>query len=129
MRIEHVAIWTADLERLRDFYERYFGAVSGLKYENPSQQFTSSFLSFPTGCRIELMRVPGLLPGREPTQEPAIGYAHLAVSVGSEQEVDSITARLRNDGFPVLDGPRRTGDGCYESVVLDPDGNRVEITA
>jgi hypothetical protein len=29
----------------------------------------------------------------------------------------------------VLDGPRRTGDGYYESVVLDHEGNRVEIAA
>jgi lactoylglutathione lyase len=48
--------------------------------------------------------------------------------VGSEQGVDSLTSRLREDGYAVVDGPRRTGDGYYESVVLDPDGNRVEIT-
>jgi lactoylglutathione lyase len=51
----------------------------------------------------------------------------VAISVGSRDHVDELTARLRQDGYPVLDGPRRTGDGYYESVVLDPDGNRVEI--
>jgi lactoylglutathione lyase len=55
--------------------------------------------------------------------------AHLAISLGSALAVDALTHRLRSDGFPVLDGPRRTGDGYYESVVLDPDGNRVELTA
>ena len=43
--------------------------------------------------------------------------------------VDQLTSRLRDAGYPVLEGPRRSGDGYYESVVLDPDGNRVEITA
>ncbi len=58
-----------------------------------------------------------------------MGLTHLAISVGSEQMVDRLTQRLREDGFPILDGPRLTGDGYYESVVLDPDGNRIEITA
>jgi len=129
MRIDHVAIWTADLERLRGFYERYFGALAGPKYENHKRQFTSYSLGFPAGCRLELMHVPGLNPRRVPPQASAIGYAHISVSVGSEQEVDRLTARLREDGFPVLDGPRRTGDDYYESAVLDPDGNRIEISA
>jgi lactoylglutathione lyase len=58
-----------------------------------------------------------------------MGLAHFALSVGSERRVDELTQRLAHDGYPVLDGPRRTGDGYYESVVLDPDGNRVEIAA
>lgn len=56
------------------------------------------------------------------------GYAHLAFSVGSEQAVDHLTETLRQDGYEVAGEPRRTGDGYYESVVLDPDGNPVEIT-
>jgi lactoylglutathione lyase len=60
--------------------------------------------------------------------EQFTGLIHFAISVGSEQSVDALTSRLGRDGFRILDGPRRTGDGCYESVVLDPDGNRVEIT-
>lgn len=59
---------------------------------------------------------------------PRFGLAHLALSTGTQQAVDDLTQRLRQNGFDVVDGPRRTGDGYYESVVLDPDGNRVEIT-
>jgi lactoylglutathione lyase len=58
-----------------------------------------------------------------------MGLTHLAIAVGSEQLVDELTKRIKDDGYPVLDGPRRTGDGYYESVVVDPDGNRIEITA
>jgi lactoylglutathione lyase len=58
-----------------------------------------------------------------------MGLTHFAISVGSEQGVDALTARLEENGFPALDGPRRTGDRYYENVVLDPDGNRIEITA
>ena len=125
MRIEHVALWTHDLERLRAFYELYFGAVASLRYENPRKQFSSYFLRFDTGARVELMQRPALA---QRVDGPAVGYAHLAVAVGSEGGVDQLTARLARDGYAVLDGPRRTGDGYYESVVTDPDGNRIEIT-
>jgi lactoylglutathione lyase len=58
-----------------------------------------------------------------------MGLTHLAISLGSETAVDELTKKLRSEGVTVLDGPRRTGDGYYESVVLDPEGNRIEITA
>lgn len=124
--IEHAALWTPDLERARAFYETYFDATAGEKYVNPDNDFSSYFLTFDDGARLELMRTPDLTSTAE---HPAVGYAHVAIAVGSEARVDRLTARLRDDGVPVLDGPRRTGDGYYESVVADPDGNRVEITA
>ena len=55
-------------------------------------------------------------------------YIHIAILTGSEKQVDQLTAQLREDGYKIMDGPRHTGDGYYESVVLDPDGNRIEIT-
>ena len=127
MRIEHVAVWTHHLEELRQFYATYFGATAGEKYVNPRKRFESYFLTLGEGAQLELMRMPGIA---EAAREgaPVTGLAHLAFGVGSEAAVDQLTARLRADGYRVLDGPRRTGDGYYESVVLDPDGNRVEIT-
>lgn len=126
MRIEHVAIWTRDLERLRAFYERYFEATAGPRYHNPARQFSSTFLRFENGARLELMQIPDLPAGAGAS--PAAGYAHLALSLGSAAAVDALTARLQAAGYAVLDGPRTTGDGYYESVVLDPDGNRIELT-
>jgi lactoylglutathione lyase len=126
MRIEHVAIWTGNLERLREFYENYFGATAGPRYENPRKQFLSYFLTFDGGARLELMQSPTVV--QDNMKDVMGGFAHVAVAIGSEQAVDALTAKLREDGYPVLDGPRRTGDGYYESVVLDPDGNRIEIT-
>jgi lactoylglutathione lyase len=127
MRIEHVALWTPDLERLRQFYETYFGARAGARYVNPTKRFQSYFLRFSSGARLEIMQRPDVVAGEEP-QHPAPGWAHVAFALGSAHEVDRLTERLARDGFSVVDGPRRTGDGYYESVVLDPDGNRVEIT-
>ena len=129
MRIEHIAIWTDDLERCKQFYIRYFDAVAGSGYVNPSKGFESCFLSFKEGARIEAMRTTSLHPVAIEPGAQRMGLTHFAVSLGSEPLVDELTLRLKGDGYPVLDGPRRTGDGYYESVVLDPDGNRVEITA
>ncbi len=129
MRIEHVAFWTEDLERLAGFYQRYFGATVGDKYVNAAKGFESRFVSFEAGARLEIMRTTTLAPVRLGGGRTAHGTDAFRCVPGSEKSVDELTERLRNDGHPVLDGPRRTGDGYYESVVLDPDGNRVEIVA
>ena len=128
MKIEHIAIWTRELERLKDFYTQYFQANAGQKYHNPRTGFQSYFLTFSSGARLEIMHLPGLSVGLSATDQPAEGYAHLSFSVGSKELVDELTSRLRQDGYRVLDGPRLTGDGYYESQVADPDGNRLEIT-
>jgi lactoylglutathione lyase len=128
-RIEHVALWTHDLERLRDFYVVYFDARAGDRYVNAAKGFESCFLSFDDGTRLELMRSSRLELAAWPPGSQRHGLTHLAVAVGSEQRVDELTRRLAAAGHCVVDGPRRTGDGYYESVVLDPDGNRLELTA
>ncbi len=128
MRIEHVAFWTEELERLVDFYEKYFGAAAGSRYLNPAKGYESRFLSFEGGARIEVMRSSTLNPLKHEPGAHRMGLAHLAIGVGSQPRVEELTGRLRQDGFKVVDGPRHTGDGYFESVVLDPDGNRIEIT-
>ena len=127
MKIEHIAIWTKDLERLKEFYAKYFNVKSGSKYVNPKRGFESYFLQFDSGARIELMYLPSLL-GSEEFASPIIGYAHIAISVDSKENVDDITSQMQSDGCVLVNGPRYTGDGYYESVMLDPDGNQLEIT-
>ncbi|WP_114749990.1 VOC family protein [Pleomorphovibrio marinus] len=126
MKIEHVSMWVSDLEKMRKFYEKYFGARSGNKYHNAEKNFSSYFLNFKPGCRLELMHKPDL--GANPQEkQPHLGMAHFAISVGSKQLVDDLTALLKKDGFTVASKPRTTGDGYYESVIKDPDGNLIEI--
>ncbi len=127
MRIEHIAIWVKDLEIIRDFYIKYFNCKSSDKYINSKKFFSSYFLNFNNndGSRIEIMNIGGL-----EKQDSCVyyGYAHIAISVGSKDRVDYITNILRADGFTVFSDPRITGDGYYESVVLAPEGNKIEIT-
>lgn len=128
MKIEHVAIWTRNLERLKAFYETFFEAESNTKYVNFEKGFESYFLSFESGARLELMQMTGIPDNLNDTDAQYQGIIHLAISVGSKQKVDDLTSLLREDGYQVVGLPRTTGDGYYESVVLDPDGNRIEIT-
>jgi len=127
MKIEHLAIWTDDIELLRRFYVRYFNVSCGEKYVNPKKNFTSYFLSFGNEkTRLELMHIPNMenLVSRENLKGPA----HFAISVGGKETVDALTERLREDGYTIASEPRTTGDGYYESAVLDPEENYVEIT-
>lgn len=127
MKIEHIAIWTADLERMKQFYLQFFDLQSNEKYYNPKKQFTSYFLSFKDGARIELMHRPEI---SEFIKKPGsmLGLTHFAISVGSKEKVDSLTERIRNAGHSIIGEPRTTGDGYYESVIADPEGNWIEIT-
>jgi lactoylglutathione lyase len=126
MRIDHAAVHVEDLEASSAFYRTYFGGTAGQRYHNPRTGLTTCFLSFGEGARLEIMTRPdhrGEVPGGR------LGWHHLAFTLGSERAVDELTTRLRDDGHAVVSGPRTTGDGYYESCVLDPDGNQVELVA
>ena len=127
-KIEHLAIWVKDLEKQKEFYMRYFNAVAGEKYINPKKGFESYFLSLGEGCRLELMTRPDIKGHAGEITDQFFGYAHLAISLGSKDKVDQLTTQFQKDGYQILDGPRTTGDGYYESVILDPENNRLEIT-
>lgn len=128
MHIEHIAIWTLDLERLKDFYVRYFKAQCNQKYTNVARGFSSNFLAFTSGTRLEIMHMATIpRTDNDPIQQ-ATGLTHLAFSLGSKEAVDAMTNRLIADGYPLITAPHTTGDGYYESGIFDPDGNRLELT-
>ena len=129
MHIEHLALWVQDLEAMKDFYLNYFDVVPGPKYTNAGKQFVSYFIYFGQGkTRLELMTLPDI-QASEGKRGFGMGLAHFAISVGGKQKVNELTERLRKDNFTIFSEPRTTGDGYYESVVLDPEGNYVEISA
>ena len=160
MKIEHVAIWVRDIDKVCEFYRKYFGGVVHPIYRNPTKQFTSRFITFDDGARLEIMHRPDICVernvgtvemfhvkhaiasvatgyshtgmtkhehvGHEVSQH--LGFTHLSFSVSSKEEVDHLTQQMSSDGVSIVGQPRTTGDGYYESVVLDPEGNRIEIT-
>jgi lactoylglutathione lyase len=143
-RIAHVALWTSDLERAAAFWERHFGAVVGPLYRSARRPgFASRFVALGDGPAIELMTAPWIdagagdampPPSATPPREDAAeiaerrGWAHVAVSLGSEDAVRALAARMEAAGH-LLSPPRLTGDGFFEAVLSDPDGNLVEITS
>ena len=155
MKIEHVAIWVKDIDKVCEFYRKYFGGVVQPLYHNPAKQFTSRFITFDDGARLEIMscvsrETQPRFPSKNgpthfyletercrPMAKPEAqhesscwfhGFAHLAFSVGSKEEVNRLTQQMADDGITIVGQPRTTGDGYYESVVLDPEENRIEIT-
>ncbi len=126
MRIEHIAMYVNDLEKAKDFFIRYFEASTNDGYHNPSTGFRSYFLTFDDGARLEIMNRPGI--SDLPKALTSTGYSHIAFSLGSREAVDALTRRLEHDGYPVISGPRITGDGYYESCVVGMEGNQIEIT-
>jgi lactoylglutathione lyase len=128
MTLEHAALWTRQLEALRDFYVRHFNGVSNEKYVNPGKGFESYFIQFDGGARLEIMHRPDIPENRNDTRQAQhLGLIHLAFGVDSMAEVDQKAQEMREAGFPILGGPRKTGDGYYEFETLDPDGNRLEV--
>jgi lactoylglutathione lyase len=127
-RIEHVALWTRDLERMREFYVDALDGRSGPLYENRLTRFRSYFIEFDEGARLELMQRP--TPDAVADAAPVVlGYGHLAFRLGSRAAVDERVARLSSRGVTILRPPRQTGDGYYEAVVADPEANSVELMA
>lgn len=126
VKIEHLALWTKDIERMKDFYIKFFEGKAGEKYTNEKRGFSSYFISFDSGARLEIMTMNNV--DFQEKREFEKGYAHMAVSVGSKEKVDKLTERIRNEGYEVTSEPRITGDGYYESCVKDIEGNLVEIT-
>lgn len=127
MKLEHVAIWTNQLEELRAYYCRFFGGESNSLYHNPLKKFSSYFIAFGNGARLELMSRPDISVHSGNPDNQFMGMIHLSFDPGSMEAVDDMADMLRTAGFPILSGPRKTGDGYYEFETFDPDKNRIEV--
>ena len=127
MNLEHVALYVDDLEAMKAFYVRYFGATATNKYHNPRTGLQTYFLSFDEGARLEIMQRLEMSP--RASGEHPLGYTHISFKLGSMEKVNQLTLELQQSGCPLLNGPRMTGDGYYESVLTDPEGNLIELVA
>ena len=126
MKLEHVAMYVNDLERAKDFFLYYFQAAAGEKYHNTTTGFQSYFLSFQGECRLEIMSRPDMENLEKPPART--GYAHIALSAGTKEAVRTLTEQLKKDGYRITSNPRTTGDGYYESCLIDFEDNQIEIT-
>lgn len=123
--IEHAAIFAADLEKEKDFFVKYFGARPNKIYTE-SNGFSSYFLTFDGGARLEIMSCPEI--EKRTPEDKQTGISHIALSVGDKEKVDSLAKEISADGYRIFLPPRTTGDGYYECCLSDPEGNRIEVT-
>ena len=128
MTLEHVAILTDRLEILKDYYIRYFGGTPNQKYVNPKTGLETYFITFDSGAKLEIMSLPELVGNKNDATKPYKGITHLAFGLDTMPEVEEKARQLETAGFPIVKGPRKTGDGFYEFETLDPDENRIEVT-
>ena len=126
MKIEHIAMYVKDLVKRRTFFDIFLIARANAGDYYPKTDFRSYFLSFDDGARLEIMNKPQMQDS--PKALTQTGYIHIAFSVGSKEKVDELTAKLKEDGYEIISGPRITGDGYYESCVVGIEGNQIEIT-
>ena len=126
MKIEHIAMYVNDIEKAKGFFVTYFDAKSNDGYHNTVTGLKSYILSLSDGAKLEIMNRPDMYKKKKNIART--GFIHIAFSVGSKENVDNLTGRLRSEGYSVISGPRTTGDGYYESCVVDFEGNQIEIT-
>ena len=126
MKIDHVALYVRDLEAAKEFFAAYLGGRAGEEYHNPKTGLRSYFLALEEGARLEIMTRPQVEPAAAALY--GAGYTHLSFSLGSRERVGQLTATLKEKGYPVISGPRVTGDGYYESCVLGSEGSQIELT-
>ena len=126
MHIEHIAMYVNDIEKTREFFIKYFDAISNEGYHNKTTGFRSYFLSFDNGARLEIMNKPQMSDEEKGLNRT--GYIHIAFSLGSKEAVDVLTGKMKNDGYDVISGPRTTGDGYYESCIIGMEGNQIKIS-
>jgi lactoylglutathione lyase len=126
LSIEHIALWTRDIERSRAFYEQHFAAKAGERYVSKRQPLISYFLDFGGGARLEIMTSPEI---SDQPDDRHVGLAHFALRIGSREAVNQMVEKLRMAHVAIAGEPRMTGDGYYEAVVHDPDGNIIELIA
>ncbi|MFR9166541.1 MAG: VOC family protein [Dysgonomonas sp.] len=129
MKLDHIAIWTTNLEKVKEYYIKYFNAKANDLYVNNSNGFKSYFLSFDSGARMEIMYKPDIPDNLNSCIEQYKGIIHLAFDVETMEDVDKKAKELQADGYKILKGPRKTGDGYYEFETIDPENNRLEVIA
>ena len=127
MKLDHIALYVDDLEAMKSFYTRHFGASANEQYRDRRTGLRTYFLSFEGGARLEIMQRSEVSP--RASSGNTLGFTHISFKLGSQEKVDQLTTRLQEVGCPLLNGPRVTGDGYYESVLTDPEGNQIELVA
>ena len=125
MKIATVSLNVINLDKMKDFYAKYFGAKVDDKYENFRTGYTYCFLSFDEGARLLLVSSANITENKR--TDNAAGFNRISIVVDGAEKVQELATQLARDGFQIVSGFRMNGYGEYESRVLDPEGNEVEI--
>ncbi|MBN1499819.1 MAG: VOC family protein [Spirochaetes bacterium] len=122
MKLHHTAFWTGDLERLENFYIKYFGGK--VLFRHSINDFKCTFMEIAGSFKIEIMTRTDI-SGH--AADERIGYSHLSIEVESREKVNELTDFFMKENVKILKNREQYDDGFYESSVCDPDGNIIEL--
>ncbi len=116
-RIEHFAIFAADLHRLKDFYEKAFGLRVVL--DNSKAPIPGFFLADDAGVAIEIIGRPESVPPAETRY-----VCHIAFHVDN---IDATRTALEAAGITFETDSAVSNDAMTTYFFNDPEGNRLQI--
>lgn len=127
MKLDHIALWTKQIEVMVDFYEKYFDGKADEMYVDEEENISCCYIIFTEGSKLELIQGPDIYEREHKITDRVLGYTHLAFDVGSKEKVDEITEKIEKDGYQVEKRPAFIVEWFYESAIIDPEGNIIEI--
>jgi len=122
MKLHHIAFWTRNIDSLVEFYIKHFEGEVLFRHE--SGDFQSVFIKICSSITIEIMTRTNINDG---IFEERVGYSHFSIEVDSKDQVNKLTDYFIENNIPLGKIKEKYDDGFYESSVLDPDGNIIEI--
>lgn len=126
--IHHVAFLTADMDRLKEFYERVFGAVCVLDEvipQGPWENARHAFIDLGAGCVLHPWEKPGSeWLGPMPIFDRG-RIDHIALQAASRRAFEDLRHRLIDEG--ASDGTITDFGSLLSVFFRDPDGMEAEV--
>lgn len=126
MNLERILIWSDDTEKTRKFYTRFFAGRAKRKATRQQGQSDSFAIAFGNGPALDVNPKNRIadLPQGTPIVHPT---NNLSFRFENRSQVDNLTQWIVDEGHRLEQPPYHLNNGCYKSVVRDPDHNKIEI--
>lgn len=123
-KIDMIGIFVTDLHRMVAFYRDALGFEIDWDGQGPYAEFKHQGIRF---SMYERAQLPGLL-GQTPTYPSGLnGTFELALDYPTSADADREYERIVQAGARTMYAPRDEPWGMHSAMVMDPEGNIIEI--